>query len=247
MTAISKGNNEGGKKPGVKKAYTTAFVGTIKTHSLKPSARPANRDEIKVFHENTKAAPRAIPKPLQMHGDAQVRMYVEELVNEGLVKGLEKLKANKQALVDIFADKITAPRYSVREAKMAAKAQQGVIASTRWVNGKELSELAQFKSTNKSAGASKWKSAGKIFSIYYLNEDLYPIYALDINNGFRPYDAMKEVIGILSPKKDNWGMAYWFASVNGYLGGKRPQDVLAINPEAVKEAARTEVEGIIHG
>jgi hypothetical protein len=42
-------------------------------------------------------------------------------------------------------------------------------------------------------------------------------------------------------------MAYWFLSDNGFLGGKRPQDLLASAPERVIVAAMDEVEGIAHG
>lgn len=42
-------------------------------------------------------------------------------------------------------------------------------------------------------------------------------------------------------------MAYWFRSDNRFLGGKRPQDLLASAPERVIEAAGDEVLGIAHG
>ena len=58
---------------------------------------------------------------------------------------------------------------------------------------------------------------------------------------------MADVIGILAGHKDGWGMAYWFQSVNGFLGGKRPQDLLATDPDRVIAAARDEVQGVLHG
>ena len=38
-----------------------------------------------------------------------------------------------------------------------------------------------------------------------------------------------------------------FQSVNGFLGGKRPQDLLATDPDRVIAAARDEVLGVLHG
>lgn len=58
---------------------------------------------------------------------------------------------------------------------------------------------------------------------------------------------MAKVIEILAKNKDSWGMAYWFRSDNSFLGGKRPQDLLASEPERVIEAAMDEVQEISHG
>ena len=48
-------------------------------------------------------------------------------------------------------------------------------------------------------------------------------------------------------RKYGWGLAYWFASANSLLGGKRPQDVLATSPDRVLAAAADEMAGIAHG
>lgn len=42
-------------------------------------------------------------------------------------------------------------------------------------------------------------------------------------------------------------MAFWFLSANSFLGGKRPQDMLATQPDLVIDAARDEVQGVAHG
>jgi hypothetical protein len=58
---------------------------------------------------------------------------------------------------------------------------------------------------------------------------------------------MARVIEVLAEHKDAWGMAYWFLSVNSFLGGKRPQDLIASAPERVIAAAIDEVQEIAHG
>jgi hypothetical protein len=93
---------------------------------------------------------------------------------------------------------------------------------------------------------SQWKGQGKIFAIRVNDEALYPDYAFDFRHHLRPYPALALIIKILSEKKDEWGMAYWFASDNGWLGGARPQDMLAIEPARVVDAARIEAVGIMH-
>jgi hypothetical protein len=42
-------------------------------------------------------------------------------------------------------------------------------------------------------------------------------------------------------------LAYWFASVNNSLGGKRPQDLLIDQPQRVVAAAKDQVAGVLHG
>jgi hypothetical protein len=46
--------------------------------------------------------------------------------------------------------------------------------------------------------------------------------------------------------KDGWAMAFWFASPNTFLGGKRPKEVLSANPLGVLSAAKEEVSGVVH-
>ena len=86
-----------------------------------------------------------------------------------------------------------------------------------------------------------------IFAINHGGVDYFPGYGLDRNGSFRPLKALSKIIEVFGGHKDSWGMAYWFLSVNSFLGGKRPQDVLALEPDRVIEAAKDEVQGILHG
>lgn len=171
---------------------------------------------------------------------------IDAVTEMALEKGIEVAKSKLDAMIEIYSTNIQVPRYSMREAKMIAKAQDMIIGDSQWVTGKDIAELAQFKSTNKSAGVAKWKSANKIFSVFYSGEEFYPIYALDKSNGFRPLEGLKPILELFSDKKDGWGTAYWFGSVNGYLGGRIPKDVIHSDPELVLKAAAVEVAGVIH-
>jgi hypothetical protein len=92
-----------------------------------------------------------------------------------------------------------------------------------------------------------WREARKIFAITVGGVSLYPDYAFDPKEGFRPYPALATIIEILSEKKDDWGIAYWFVSPNGWINGARPQDMLASDPDRVIAAARIDATGIAHG
>ena len=135
----------------------------------------------------------------------------------------------------------------LREAKMRAQAKTEILQSQDWVTSNEIAMLANFSNINPSSQPNKWKHAGKIFALRHEGVDYFPLYGLDPEQGFRPYSALERVIYVLDPMKDGWGMAFWFASPNIFLGGKRPKDALSDNPSGVLLAAKEEVLGIVHG
>ncbi|MDH4559030.1 hypothetical protein E8F11_28335 [Pseudomonas sp. BN417] len=64
------------------------------------------------------------------------------------------------------------------------------------------------------------------------------------------YDRQRSAkcgLGLFGYAKDRWQLAYWFASVNSFLGGQRPQDLVATQPERINAAARDELLGVSHG
>ncbi|MNN96262.1 hypothetical protein D3C81_2152150 [compost metagenome] len=58
---------------------------------------------------------------------------------------------------------------------------------------------------------------------------------------------LKAILDVLRTKKDGWGIAFWFASSSGYLGSRRPQEMLFSDADKVLLAATDEVSGITHG
>ncbi|WP_339491945.1 hypothetical protein [Pseudomonas rhizophila] len=70
---------------------------------------------------------------------------------------------------------------------------------------------------------------------------------MDPDAGYPPFKALTKVIEAFAGHKDGWGMAYWFRSDISFLGGKRPEDLLAPAPHRVIAAALDEIRGIVHG
>lgn len=77
--------------------------------------------------------------------------------------------------------------------------------------------------------------------------DYFPGYALAVSADCRPAKDLARVLAAFRGKKDDWGLAYWFASANSFLGGERPQDLLMRDPDRVVAAAEDEVAGLLHG
>lgn len=134
----------------------------------------------------------------------------------------------------------------LRALAMQAKARNAILKSGDWMTAKQIAEVAQFSRSNPSAQPSKWKREKRIFSLLYRGTDYYPAYGMDPATA-RPLKAMGEVIKAFDTAKDDWGLAYWFSSANSFLGGKRPQDLLANDPKAVLAAVEDELEPVAHG
>ena len=135
----------------------------------------------------------------------------------------------------------------LKEAAMLVQARRAVLESGDWLTSAEVSQLAGLSTRNPSAQPNKWKKQGQIFAIHHGGVDYFPGYGLDRDADFRPIKPLAKIIEAFSEHKDGWGMAYWFRSDNSFLGGKRPQDLLASAPECVIEAAMDEVHEIAHG
>jgi hypothetical protein len=86
-----------------------------------------------------------------------------------------------------------------------------------------------------------------LFAVRHRGVDYFPGYALDPSTDYRPARGLAKVLAAFRGRKDDWGLAYWFASVNSFLGGKRPQELLIYEPERVVAAAEDEVAGVLHG
>lgn len=152
-----------------------------------------------------------------------------------------------RTIVEALVPKIPPTPAELKEAAMLARARTAVIESGDWLTALQIAEIAGFSASNPSAQPNKWKRERAIFAIRHHGVDYFPSYALDPQAGYRPRRSMKDVLEVFEERKDAWGLAYWFMSVNGYLGGKSPRDLLATAPERVIAAAEKEVAGVLHG
>ncbi|HBE9081196.1 TPA: hypothetical protein KNG91_001704 [Serratia fonticola] len=152
-----------------------------------------------------------------------------------------------KALVDALVPKVPPTPSLLKEAAMVARSRNAVLESADWLTAAQVAELAGLSASNPSTQPNKWKRQKQIFAITHNGVDYFPGYGLDPDTGYRPRKALKPVLDVFGEHKDGWGLAYWFLSANSFLGGKRPQDVLASEPERVIAAAEDEIKEINHG
>jgi hypothetical protein len=151
------------------------------------------------------------------------------------------------SILEALVPEVPPPYHTLIEARMAGDARKAVLETGDWLTASQVAEVAGFSSTNPSAQPNKWKKDGQVFAIRLRGVDYFPAYALDRATDYRPVKALARVLAVFKDRKDDWGVAYWFASANGFLGGKRPQDLLLSESDRVVAAAQDEVSGILHG
>ncbi|MCU7369979.1 hypothetical protein PEC18_03625 [Paucibacter sp. O1-1] len=172
-----------------------------------------------------------------------VLVFIEAALRDQSAQNAQALKA----LVSAVVPKTPPTPTLVKEAAMLARSRKAVLEGADWLTAAKLAEMAGFSATNPSAQPNKWKRSQQIFAIQHNSVDYFPGYGLDPQANWRPRKALRSVLQAFGDDKDGWGLAYWFLSANSFLGGRRPQDVLATEPEQVIAAAQDEREAVAHG
>lgn len=139
------------------------------------------------------------------------------------------------------------PRTLFREAIMLAEARQLILQDGDWVTAAGLSQLTGLEPAALAAGLQIWLHDDRLISFSHRGLEYFPVFAFGDSTEYRPTPEFGKVVKVLSEKKDGWGIAFWFASSNTFLGGKRPKDLLRSTPERVCCAAEEEVSRPIDG
>ena len=134
-----------------------------------------------------------------------------------------------------------------REALMVARAKEKVLSSTAWFDLRAIARLSKQNEQTIQGQLELWKANEKIFSVCHNNVELFPDYAFDRLNNWNPNANLPLVIKSFKSLKTDWAIAMWLAGANGFLGGRRPQDLLDQDSEVLKAAIADELAGITHG
>lgn len=194
--------------------------------------------------------------------DGQVLAFVLDGASESEAKAIEQVisriirltqntlttRSNEtlSSLVETLLPKDMPSPALLKEARMMLRAKEAVLSGADWLTAAQVASIAGLSEKNPSEQLHKWKRDGAIFAIRRNGLDYFPGYALDAANEYRPHRALKQVLAQFGDAKDGWGLAYWFQSVNSFLGGQRPMDMLTKNPDAVLAAAADQAMGIVH-
>jgi hypothetical protein len=223
----------------ITKAIEFAGIGTV-------AGTPKQvRDRLELSH-----AERVVALTMKHENEAAEQAFTEIVTNfwplvHNLIIDRQNQKFN--SIIEALMPDIPLPKHKLIEARMAGEARKAVLESGDWLTASQIAVMADFSATNPSAQPNKWKKDGRIFAINHHGADYFPGYALDPSAEYRPAKGLAKVLDVFRGHKNEWGLAYWFASVNSFLGGKRPQDLLLNKSERVIAAAQDEVAGVLHG
>jgi hypothetical protein len=148
-----------------------------------------------------------------------------------------------EQLVEILVGDHSPSQIDFTKAQMEAGARRAVFEGTQWLTSAQIAKLARLGVANPSGTVNRWKNGKKVFALKHGGQDLYPNYLFD--DEYRPLDAVEKVIKAL-PGFTPSRLASWFESPNGLLGGRRPREVLAEQPERVVEAAQRTMDAELY-
>ncbi|HYG25553.1 MAG TPA: hypothetical protein VD906_01470 [Caulobacteraceae bacterium] len=153
----------------------------------------------------------------------------------------ERSEQRIEQLVSHFmdVDPIASTRRAVELDNAQARAR--LLEQLDVLTAKDVARLAGHSASNTSATASKWKGNRAIFSVSYRGKDLYP--AFQFKDG-RPLPIIGKILRELPKTMSAWQIAFWFASVNGWLAGRAPMAALD-DEAAVLSAARRQAEPVV--
>ena len=124
-----------------------------------------------------------------------------------------------------------------RQAQRNAEARQELIEEFGLRDSDQVAELAGSAASNRSATASRWLAARRIFAVNHLGAKLYPNFQFGTDGRARP--VIGGVLEAFQPYGlDGWEIALWFTTASGWLDDKRPVDLLTREPGQVVDVAR---------
>jgi hypothetical protein len=124
------------------------------------------------------------------------------------------------------------------------RAIAAVFSGAEWLSAEQIGRLRDPQTKNPHGAVSRWRSEGRLFALPKGGMLYYPRYGFD--EVLEPRPALARVIALLHGYSA-FRLASWFESNNGYLGGRRPREVLAPDPDAVIAAAKAHAAGPVHG
>jgi hypothetical protein len=141
------------------------------------------------------------------------------------------------ALIEQMTPELAVPSEAkVSQARRNAEARTQLLQEFGALTGDQVGE-EHSKARNRHALAARWRKEGRMFGVPHRRQMLYPAFQFDPGSGeLRP--VIREVLAALPrDRMSDWEIALWWVAANGWLGGRRPVDVLDDEPHALVAAA----------
>lgn len=80
---------------------------------------------------------------------------------------------------------------------------------------------------------------GVMFYVMWHKKPLFPKYQFDAEG--RPRPIIEKILHLLTTYRSSWDIALWCSAANGWLSGRRPEELLETEPASVLRAAEQDV------
>jgi hypothetical protein len=129
---------------------------------------------------------------------------------------------------------------AVLQARRNAEARSALLREFGALRSSEIAELAGSRAANRAALANRWRAEQRLVAVPVGDELLYP--GFQFSSEGRPHPTVRAALAALRSNAEvsDWQAALWFVGPNGWLGGRRPVDLLDAEPDAVSDAAHRE-------
>lgn len=125
----------------------------------------------------------------------------------------------------------------VLQARRNAEARTSLLGEFGALTAAQVAGLAGSEAKNTSALAGRWRREGRLIAVEHHGTVYYP--GFQFHGTGKPKPVVADVLRYLGPPAVTpWQQALWFTSANGWLGGRRPVDLLDDHGDAVVAAAR---------
>lgn len=126
------------------------------------------------------------------------------------------------------------------QARRNAEARSALFAEFGALRSGQVAELAGSRAANRAALANRWRGEQRVVAVQVGDELLYP--GFQFTSEGKPHPTVAAALAELrsKPRVSDWQAALWFVAANGWLGGRRPVDLLDAEPDAVVDAAGRE-------
>lgn len=188
-------------------------------------------------------AKRIIARRAIFDPDAVVRLVERNGGYEVEVSTARKRPVDRERLIESMLPASVPSAVTVLQARRNALAREQMFQEFGGLSSAEVAELAGSRASNKAALAHRWRQEGRIFSVPHRGMSYFPGFQFDEQG--QPIPVIAEVIQRLGSRSTEWGMALWFTASNGWLGARRPVDLLREDPQAVVTAADREIDSLV--
>lgn len=132
---------------------------------------------------------------------------------------------------------------AVLQARRNAAERASFLEQHGGLTAAEVSDLAGSSAHNRSALAARWRKEGLIFAVPHRGVLHYPVFQFGPEG--RPLPVIADVLAVFEGQGlSAWEVALWFTTRTGWLGDRRPIDLLVDDSDLVREAARHEIAAI---